>query len=419
MRKEVDVLKNELKERFEYKVGLFFMFLYILTSYIAVDIIVPTSVNTIFLYLFLMWGAITTLLYGIKKKIPTHTIYYAVFMVVSLLAMGHSPEFNILSGQFYLMIVTFLLTFLFQMFIKEEKDFVLMCWIYAIASLSLVIMLQATGNLVGGSDEERLGQELMGNANIFATLIMVAVLYELWLIIYGTKKWYGKIILIIMVIYNMYALALSAGRKYVVIPFVFLYMLLVCKRNKKGKRNIVIYTLILVLLIIGAYNLMMKNPVLYESIGVRMEQLIEGQEDESKLDDSARIREIMRHDAIEQWWEKPLWGYGFDSYKYRANIVVKHFYYSHCNYTEMLYNGGIIMFLVYYWIYYKIISDFFKKKKSPEKYRAFAIATAISFLLLDYGAITYTAAIVHIMLALSLKLMDFDCVEENILSNNK
>lgn len=414
-----DLKKNHSSKKIEYTIGFVLMAIYIFTSYVAVDITLSSKTNTFFLYLFVAWGALVTLMHGVREKLSTYTIYYAFFMIISLLSMGYSQEFNILSGQFYLMIVAFLLTFLFQVFIINEKNFVWMCWIYAIASLSLVIMLQATGNLVGGSDEERLGQELMGNANIFATLIMVAVLYELWLIIYGTKKWYGKIILIIMVIYNMYALALSAGRKYVVIPFVFLYMLLVCKRNKKGKRNIVIYTLILVLLIIGAYNLMMKNPVLYESIGVRMEQLVEGQEDESKLDNSVRIREIMRHDAIEQWWEKPLFGYGFDSYKYRANEVVKHFYYSHCNYTEMLYNGGIIMFLVYYWIYYKIISDFFKKKKSPEKYRAFAIATAISFLLLDYGAITYTAAIVHIMLALSLKLMDFDCVEENILSNNK
>ena len=277
-------------------------------------------------------------------------------------------------------------------------------------------MLQVTGNLEG-TEGERLGQELVGNANIFATVIMVAVLYELWLLVYGTKKWFIKLALIAMVIYNMYALALSAGRKYVVIPFMFLYILLICKTNKKGKRNVILYTLLTVILVVCAYNLMMNNEILYESVGVRMEQMIEGGNDEGELDSSSKVREIMRNDAIEQWWEKPIFGYGFDSYKYRANIVVKHFFYSHCNYTEMLYNGGIIMFVAYYWIYYKIIAEFFRKKNAPEKFRAFAIATAISILALDYGAITYSAAVIHIMLMLSLKFLDLKNDEENLITD--
>ncbi len=407
-------MKHDSSKKFEYTVGLILMAMYIFTSYVAVDVTISSSVNTIFLYAFLAWGTLVVLMHGRLQKLPIHTIYYACFMAVSLVSMGYSPEFSVLSGQFYLMIVAFFLTFLFQQFIKKDKDFRRMCWFFALASLALVVMLQFTGNLVGSS-EDRLGQEIMGNANKFAIMIMVAVLYELWLLVYGTKKWYVKIILVVMTIYNMYALALSAGRKYVVIPFVFLYILLMYKTNKKGKRNVVLYTLILVILIIVAYNVMMKNEVLYDSIGYRMEQLIEGQEDEGKLDGSLKIREIMRNDAIEQWWENPLWGYGFDSYKYRANIVVKHFYYSHCNYAEMLYNGGIVMFVAYYWIYFKIISDFFKKKKASRKFRAFTIGTVISVLIFDYADVTYSMFIIQLLLAMSLKCLDFvneDTLEE-------
>ena len=300
-------MKHGSSNKIEYKIGFVLMALYIFSAYVAVDITISASVNTFFLYAFLGWGTLVALMHGIMKKLSTHTIYYAGFMVVSLLSMGYSPEFNIFSGQFYLMIVAFLMTFLFNIFIRKEKDFVYLSWFYAISSFALVIMLQVTGNLEG-TEGERLGQELVGNANIFATIIMVAVLYELWLLVYGTKKWFIKLALIAMVIYNMYALALSAGRKYVVIPFMFLYILLICKTNKKGKRNVILYTLLTVILVVCSYNLMMNNEILYESVGVRMEQMIEGGNDEGELDSSSKVREIMRNDAIEQWWEKPILG---------------------------------------------------------------------------------------------------------------
>ena len=191
------------------------------------------------------------------------------------------------------------------------------------------------------------------------------------------------------------------------IPFIFLYILLICKRNSKGRKNIILYTIIFAIVGAMAFNFIMKTPVLYNAIGVRLESLIEGQEDESKLDSSARNREIMRNDAIEQWWEKPFFGYGFDSYKYRAQVVTGHFHYSHCNYTEMLYNGGIVMLIAYYWIFYKIIRDFCKKKNVEQKYRAFAIAVALCFIIFDYGAVSYSLSYVQIMLAMALKGLSF------------
>ena len=169
----------------------------------------------------------------------------------------------------------------------------------------------------------------------------------------------------------------------------------------------------------------MKVPVLYDSIGIRMEAMLDKTSDAAEDDGSSRTREIMRKDAFSQWQKKPLSGYGFDSYKYRAKQIVRKFFYSHCNYVELLYNGGILYFLLYYWIYYKVFIEAFKRKKVPQEYRAFAIATSISLFIYDYGAISYTAAINHIMFALALKLIYFHdnstvCNDDNnVLSGEK
>ena len=392
------------KNSFEHSVGMFLMFVYVITSFVAVNGLLSGIFNTLALYAFLGIGFIVVGLNIKKLTLSTYTIWNLFFIAVSIVIMGYGPEFKIMSGQFYLMIVSFFLTFFFQMFIRNEEDFKKLCWFYTISSLVLMIMLHSKGMLVGTSDA-RLGQDTFGNANIFAALMMIAVLYELWLLIYGTKKTTHKLFIIFVIVYNMYGLSLSAGRKYVVIPFIYMYLLLIYKTNKNGRKNIVLYTLLMAILVGSAYTAIMKVPVLYEAVGIRMEAMLDKTSEAAETDGSSKKREIMRKDAFAKWLEKPLTGYGFDSYKYRARVVVRKFVYSHCNHVEMLYNGGIFYFLLYYWIYFKIFIEAFRRKNIPQEYRAFAIATSISLFIYDYGANTYSAAINQIMFALALKFV--------------
>ena len=406
-------MKHDSSKKIEYTIGLVLLSIYIFTTYVAVDIIVSKQINTLTLYAFLAWGMLTTLLYGIKTKIPTYSAWYLVFMVASLFAMSYSPEFKIMSGQFYLMIVSFLVTYFVQLFINSEKDFEKLCWVYALSSFAMVLMLQFTGNLVG-SVEERLGGELLDNANNFAIVIMVATMLELWLLIYNSKTFVKKILLTAIILYNMYALALAASRKNFIVPFLFLYILLICKINKKGKRNIVFYTVISILLVVIAFTAIMNIPALYESVGTRFESSFIEEDKESDAYWSKTIREEMRNDSIEQWKGKPIFGYGFDSYKYRAKEVVGRFFNSHCNYTELLYNGGIIYFCIYYWIFFELIRGFFKKKNVDQKYRAFAIAVTLAWLFLDYGEVTYSIATIQIILAIALRTLNFSCDNNDV-----
>ena len=80
----------------------------------------------------------------------------------------------------------------------------------------------------------------------------------------------------------------------------------------------------------------------------------------------------------------------------------------------MLYNGGIIYFGVYYSIYFLILKQYFKKKKVNEKYRSFALAAALVFFVLDYGAVTYSVAAVQISLCLALKALTFEDAKDLI-----
>ena len=110
--------------------------------------------------------------------------------------------------------------------------------------------------------------------------------------------------------------------------------------------------------------------------------------------------------GFNKWMDSPIWGYGFDSFKYYNRLMTGHFYYSHNNYIELLYDLGIIGFAIYYWFYWKLFYVAWKGKNSytPE-IRAFVIGIVFSMLVFEYGAVNYTVTSTQIMLFFAYTLL--------------
>lgn len=395
--------------------GLLLMSVYVFMCYNALNIVIPQRITSLVLYLFLAYGVFAFIINAKinPPKMTAYTAWYLVFMCVSLVTMLYAPDFDILSGEFYLMIVSFALTFLFQFFVHSERSFELMCWLYSISAAILVLTLMLTGNMVADANN-RLGGDIMGNANTFASMIMVAVMYGIWLLLYQKTKPIFKLLLLGMIILDYYALILSAGRKFFVLPFVFLYILLLFKVDKKGRKHIIRYTLLIVALVAFVAWLIMAVPTFYRTIGYRIESYIYGVTGVEEQGASAAIREEMQRIALVKWTEKPILGYGFDSFKYYNLSATGHFFYSHCNFTEMLYNGGIVYFLIYYIVYWFILRRALVLKRGMYKHRAFAVGVALSFLIFDYGCVSYSMSVIQIMLAMALHLLGINETQDNL-----
>lgn len=385
-------------------VSVVIMYLYVFSGYIAQDILISSRFTSIFLYTFIGLSFLKAL-FELKKigKISPFILWYGIFAIFSLIIMLYSPSVSFFSGTFYSIFVAFVLLYSFNLYIRTEKDFRKLAWCYTISGAATVLMLLATGNLHGNAGD-RLGQDTFGNANIFASLMMIAAMYTLWLAVYtkGWKKW----ILILFFFADMYALALSSGRKYFIIPLIFLYFLLLFKQDKKGKTHFIRATIFAAVLIAAFWFAIMKIPLFYNAIGMRMESLLDAMAGTGG-DNSALSREQMREAAISEWLKSPLWGYGLDSFKYFARDNFGHFHYSHCNYAELLYSGGILYFIFYYSIFFAILVKAIKKKDLSAPYRAFAIAVPISLFVFDYGAVSFSSAHNLILLLLAYKVLSF------------
>jgi O-antigen ligase len=390
-------------------VGKILMVLYIFMSYNAKGILLPPALNSIFLYSFLGMGLLQYLSNagGGRLIIPTYSLWYILLVGLSFINSLYSPSVSYGSGQFYLMLVTLGITFVIQVYVKDEKTFTVVMWTYVISAFVFILSLYISGNLVATRDN-RLGEDLVGNANAFATMIMVSSMCCLWLLVYESKTIIARIFLILVFLLNTYALILSAGRSAFVIPFVFLYILLLLKTNSKGRKSVIKYSIISFIVIFIAWYLIMNVPLFYDNIGYRFEMYYNGVRGISSIGNSAYVRNLLRKEAFEKTFESPIWGHGFDSFRYYSNSLLGISYYSHCNFTELLYNGGIIMFVAYYWVYYKIVKLCVEKNNGLHKYRSFSLALVIAMLVIDLTGVTYASTLEQIMLALGMTCLSFD-----------
>ena len=294
------------------------------------------------------------------------------------------------------MIVNFILVFILTQMPLTSARFDSVMITYMLSSVALIIILFLTGNL--SDDSGRLGQTLFGNANIMAIMLMFSAFCAIWIFLSTNRKlWRLASFFSLLVIY--FGMFLSGGRKYIVVPVVFAYVLLLSKETKSGKRRKIIPTTILLAIIaVALFLLIMKVPAFYNTIGYRFEGFFALLTGEGEVDSSTSLRMEMISAGWDKWKSSPILGYGFDSFKYyNLENVTGNFYYSHNNFIELLYNQGIVGFIGYYWFYaYIVISAL--KKKTDSMNKGFAIGIVASLLLFEYFGITYSATTVQFML---------------------
>ena len=391
----------------ERSVGVALFCLYIFISSLANDMVFPSSIGSLTLYLFLGYSVLYILL---NKKLKINRIikWMLVFIAFCVFTMLYSPEKGFLSdSEFYLLIVNFILILFLSQYDININDIKKISWANILSGGFLIFILFARGNLTGFSTSNRFGQDLFGNSNILANLLMKSALYAIWLLVYSENKIIHKMVLTLCLVASYYGMFLSGGRKFIIIPAIFLYILLFFKRDSRGRKHLVKYTGVVIAIVIAVYYLIMNVPAFYAVIGERMESLFSFiRTGHSISGKSAEIRATMIEIGFNKWMDSPIWGYGFDSFKYYNRLMTGHFYYSHNNYIEILFDLGIIGFAIYYWFYWKLFYVAWKGKNSytPE-IRAFVIGIVFSMLVFEYGAVNYTVTSTQIMLFFAYTLL--------------
>lgn len=170
--------------------------------------------------------------------------------------------------------------------------------------------------------------------------------------------------------------------------------------EKRKKIKIVQYTVTFGAILIIVYWAIFNVPQLYNTIGFRMESLINLFTGHG-LDSYDMGRQEMIYYGLNFWAQKPLFGYGINNYQILYAGISGRYVYSHNNYIEILVNVGMIGFVAYYAYYIYLLRKLWNKKGNSLNLRNFFIAYVICLLPFELGAITYNFTFIQLFLALA------------------
>lgn len=175
--------------------------------------------------------------------------------------------------------------------------------------------------------------------------------------------------------------------------------LLVMQHNwyKKIVAMLKISCLAIVLLVL-IYNV----PVLYNTVGVRIDDLFNTLSNNSGTDVSAIHRMMLMEHAWQSFLEKPLFGHGLNTQRYLLQL--KNFIqitYAHNNFLEVASGLGLIGFFLYYSLYIRAITNcFLSEYKYTKPFCALVLALLISYLVCDFVQVIYESYFEIIIIAI-------------------
>ena len=367
--------------------GMMEISLYIAASFPGTNLFGSIPIQKLSLFLLLGQGIIAIIYYmkdGIQ--LPIYMVWYGIFALLSFLTLVLLCN-KTTNDEFRSILICLAITTVFSLYIDSEKAFRVICWSYIMVCLINTIALVATDalNLEAG---DRLGTEMEINPNEIANFLMYGVVYAVWLIIFE-KNNAKRLILLCITLIIAYPLVLTGGRKFFLAPLFFMGMILVMKGdpNKGSSRVKYLFMIFCILTII--WYVIMTIPALYNSLGYRLEGLLNSVTGQGEADMSSQERKQLRQLAINGWLSSPLWGKGLDMFKYFSRANGLPFFYSHSNITELLYSGGVILFLSYYWFFGYIFWKCRTDKSIQYDLKLFCIPGILTQTIFDYGGVSY------------------------------
>ena len=255
--------------------------------------------------------------------------------------------------------------------------------------------------LTEGFNIGRLGTETYSNAGgnyiELSICIMFSLLYVIWKIFFRINKKSNKYELLAyigLLIFLLVACALSNTRK-VFVAALLMFGFCIVWKSKLNLIKLLKYILLVVIIAVASYllifNIQFLREMFVEKVFGRFVELVVFMQSGRRTDDySASARSLLRSLAIEIWRQHKLFGVGTDAFRVYNDLGFKiSGLYSHCNYTELLCNNGLIGFCLYYSFF---VISFLRIMKNKYRYRdikGFILGALLILLAMDYGQVSY------------------------------
>lgn len=179
-------------------------------------------------------------------------------------------------------------------------------------------------------------------------------------------------------------------------------LIMFIKKPSKILRNILVSLIVLFAVYIAIYNI----PLLYDSIGVRIDDFLYIIESGKRDNRSTSIRFELMEDCLNAYknGHSLFWGNGVNCYY----TISSRGLYSHCNYTELLFSVGIVGIITYYCMHLKILLHSIRIAiVKHNAYSAIPVALIVFILFSDIGLVSYFERISLLLIIICKEICDY------------
>ena len=217
------------------------------------------------------------------------------------------------------------------------------------------------------------------NPNIGAISFSFALFFaDYFLLKYRLNSKLLKLLLILIMIFSFVLVVVTASKKGILLLSLF-FIYKVFKLKKSSFKNVLLVLLVFVISV-QYIDLTLIDKV-FDFSFARVDKFINDTRTGSVEDGSTQERLFYIKEGLTGFFDSPLIGHGFRSFK------AKYGEYSHNNFLELLYNGGLIIFIIYYLMYFKLYKQSLIHNIGAVK--LITIFSIMSFLMIDLAAVTY------------------------------
>lgn len=232
------------------------------------------------------------------------------------------------------------------------------------------------------------------NVNTIGFLCAISINIAVFYVVHEKKILYA-----IMCIPSFVLLLACGSRKALIIVGLGIFLIFFFKAI--GEKRITSFIRFIAIIIIGVFVIrLLSNLPVFDGINQRMEGLIALLTGKGKVDHSAWVRQQYILLGIEVFKKHPIVGIGMGNVRIVNQQILGDNCYLHNNFAELLANGGILGFGLFYYIYIYVIKRMVMKRVLFSYYGQVITMLIVCLLLADYGLVSYYSKITYFFFAL-------------------
>lgn len=267
--------------------------------------------------------------------------------------------------------------------------------------INTIYILSAVDLSVLGS--ERLGKSIdeKWNANSIG-ITLAYTCFAIFLLLYNKileKKLERVFLFMCLALFAMIVLFTGSRKALFILVFsILLYYLL-----SADFFGLLPRMLLIAFLLVVAWWLLMNVEPLYNVLGARVERLVNIFFGNNVKDVSVESRGRLIQMGIEWIKQKPILGYGMNTFDYMCGNATGQYWYSHNNFIEVAFGTGLIGLIAYYWIFVRFIKRAIGRR--IDNWRIVLTLAAV-ILINDYGTVSYKMFTVQFCIMIMLILVE-------------